>query len=83
MQPCPFKPGDWVIYKPTSRGRGQVIMTDLAELKPGERYRVARIDKKDYVVIEGFENSPGGGLYWTEFASAPAHPLNRSPHHTP
>jgi hypothetical protein len=42
-------------------------MTDLADLKPGEKYKVARIEQGSYVVVEGFENSSGGGLYWTEF----------------
>jgi hypothetical protein len=42
-------------------------MTDLAALKPGAKYRIVRIDKEVSVVVEGFEDSPGGGLYWTEF----------------
>ncbi|HKY30311.1 MAG TPA: hypothetical protein VJM12_20435 [Pyrinomonadaceae bacterium] len=67
MQACPFQPGDWVIYQPTTRGRGHVIMTDLAQLQPGKKYKVAGIENDEYVVIEGFENSPGGGLYWKEF----------------
>ncbi len=67
-QECPFKVGDTVIYRPSGRGRGLVVTTDLAALRPGERYKVARIEKGAYVVVEGFENSPGGGLYWTEFA---------------
>jgi len=68
---CPFRPGDRVIYKPTQRGKGQVVMTDLARLQPGGEYKVTRIDNGDYVVVEGFENSPGGGLYWQEVAPAP------------
>jgi hypothetical protein len=43
-------------------------MTDLAALKPEATYRVSRIEEGMYVVLEGFENSVGGGLYWTEFA---------------
>jgi hypothetical protein len=69
-EPCPFKVGDTVIYKPSFRGRALEVMTDLAELNPGEKYKVARIEKDYYVVVEGFENSPGVGLYWTEFAAA-------------
>jgi hypothetical protein len=42
-------------------------MTDLAELVPGQRYRIVAIDKGTYVTVEGFEKSPGGGLYWTAF----------------
>ena len=67
---CPFKVGDTVIYKPSFRGRALDVMTGLAGLKPGEKYKVARIEKGYYVVVEGFENNPGGGLYWTEFAAA-------------
>ena len=66
--PCPFKVGDTVIYKPSVRGQSLVVMTDLAELKPGEKYKVVIIVQGSYVVVEGFEDSSGGGLYWTEFA---------------
>ena len=68
-KPCPFNPGDTVVYKPSPRGRGLGVMTDLAVLKPGARYKVAQIQQDYYVVLEGFEDSPGGGLYWTEFAA--------------
>lgn len=44
-------------------------MTDLAKLEPGNKYKVARIDEDTYVVVEGFENSKSGGLYWTEFVA--------------
>jgi hypothetical protein len=65
---CPFKVGDTVVYRPSRHGRGHVIMTDLAALKPGNKYKIVRIVNEVAVVIEGFENSPGGGLYWTEFS---------------
>jgi hypothetical protein len=68
---CPFKAGDRVVYKPSIRGRGQVVMTDLAHLVPGSDYVVARVDQGQYVVLRGFEGSPAGGLHWTEFAAAP------------
>jgi len=42
-------------------------MTELAALKPGERYKIVRIESDAYVVLEGVENA--GGLYWTEFAA--------------
>jgi hypothetical protein len=44
-------------------------MTDLAALKPGNKYKIARIDNGVYVVVEGFENAAGRGLHWTEFAT--------------
>lgn len=66
---CPFKIGDTVVYRPTLKGRGAVIMTDLAALKPGNKYRIVRIDDGVSIVVEGFENAVGGGLYWTEFSA--------------
>lgn len=66
---CPFKPGDTVVYKPSVRGRGLTGMTDLAVLEPGAQYKVAQIQQDYYLVLEGFEDSPGGGLHWTEFAT--------------
>ena len=68
-QKCPFEVGDTVVYRPTNKGRGSVIMTDLAALKPGNKYKIARIDSGVYVVVEGFANAVGGGLYWTEFSA--------------
>jgi hypothetical protein len=67
MSNCPFKVGDSVIYRPTAIGRDKSVMTDLGNLTPGGRYKVARIDKGAYVVLEGYESSPAGGLYWSEF----------------
>jgi hypothetical protein len=46
-------------------------MTDLSALEPGRKYKIVHIEKGSYVVPEGFENSIGGGLYWTEFTSSP------------
>ena len=66
---CPFKVGDTVVYRPSIHGRGHVIMTDLATLKPGNKYKIVRIDEDVSVVVEGFENAVGGGLYWTEFSA--------------
>ena len=43
-------------------------MTAYADLKVGGKYRVARVDKRLYVVIEGFEQDAAGGIYWTEFS---------------
>jgi hypothetical protein len=67
---CPLKAGDRVVYRPTIRGRGQGVMTDLAQLVPEGEYVVALIREGKYVVVRGFEDSPGGGLFWTEFAPA-------------
>lgn len=65
---CPFKVGESVVYRPSERGRGAVIMTDLSALKPGNSYKIVRIDRGVCLVVEGFENAAGGGLYWAEFS---------------
>ena len=67
---CPFKVGDTVVYRPSNRGRGLGVMTDLAALQPGNKYKIVRIDEDVSVVVEGFENAVGGGLYWTEFSAS-------------
>lgn len=63
MSNCVFKQGDWVVYKPSSRGHG---LDDADRLEIGKTYRVERIEKANYVVVEGYRH-PGGGIYWTEF----------------
>lgn len=67
MKACPFHPGDKVIYKPSLRGRGLLVMTDLAKLVPGDTYTVAEVDDRDYLVLEGFENGLPRSLHWSEF----------------
>jgi hypothetical protein len=66
MNKCPFKAGDYVIYKPSQRGHD---LDDGVRLEIGRKYRVTRIEQDNYVVIEGYQH-PGGGLYWTEFEKA-------------
>jgi hypothetical protein len=66
---CPFKVGDILVYRPSRKGRGAIVMTDLAALKPGNKYKIVRVDNSVYVVVEGFENAVGGGLHWTEFSA--------------
>ena len=71
MTKCPFMVGEFVTYRPTQIGRDKLLHTDFADLQPGSRYKIARIEKEAYVVPEGYEESPEGGLYWTEFELAP------------
>jgi hypothetical protein len=66
---CPFKVGDTVVYQPSNKGRGSIVMTNLAALQRGNKYKIVRIDEGVSVVVEGFENAVGGGLYWTEFSA--------------
>lgn len=67
MSQNPFKVGDTVVYKPSKIGRDKSLMTDLGKLQPGQRYEVVGIEKGIYLVLRGFESSPGGGLHWSEF----------------
>jgi hypothetical protein len=65
--PCPFKPGDTVLYKPSLRGM-ELATPDMDDkLRFGKKCKVAAVVKERYVVVEGLEQSPGGGIYWTEF----------------
>jgi len=66
---CPFKAGDVVVYRPSNKGRGSIIMTDLSALKPGNKYKIARVEEDVYIVPEGFENAVPCSLYWTEFSA--------------
>lgn len=66
---CPFRVEQLVIYQPSRHGHGQIIMSDLSNLVPGNKYRIKSIVKETYLIVEGFENSPTGGLHWTEFAA--------------
>jgi hypothetical protein len=65
---CPFKVGDTVVYRPSNKGSGAIIMTDLAALKQGNKYKIASIEEDVYVVPEGFEKAVPCSLYWTEFS---------------
>jgi hypothetical protein len=49
-------------------------MTDWAALESDKQYRVARVVNGVRIVIEGFENSSGGGMFWTEFSASPSNP---------
>jgi len=55
-----------VTYRPSRRGHG---LDDADLLEIGKAYRIERIEKEDYVVVEGYRH-PGGGIYWTEFEKA-------------
>ena len=65
---CPFRPGELVTYSPSDRDRGYLVMTEYVNLKRGGTYRITRIDKDFYLVLEGFEKAACGGLFWTLFS---------------
>jgi hypothetical protein len=63
MKSCPYKPGDVVVYSPSERG---YALEDGDRLVIGKPYKIERIERESYIVIEGYRNA-GGGIYWTEF----------------
>jgi hypothetical protein len=58
-----------VVYRSSEKGRGAIIMTELAALVPGQKYKIVGIDGDAYICVEGFEKSAGGGLHWSEFSA--------------
>jgi hypothetical protein len=42
-------------------------MTNFTKLVPAQVYRVTSVAKLNYIVLEDFESSAGGGMYWSEF----------------
>ena len=65
---CPFQAHDTVRYTPSARGLGLDVMSPPgSHLVPGETYRVASIEREEYVVVEGYKH-PGGGIHWSEFS---------------
>lgn len=49
-------------------------MTSFSALIPGNAYEVVDIVQDVYILLRGFENAAGGGIYWTEFASVDERP---------
>jgi hypothetical protein len=66
---CPFNIGDCVVYTPSTRGRNLLVMSVFADLVPGQRYEIVKIENDAYVFVRGFEEVPEGGLHWTEFSA--------------
>jgi len=66
MKSCPYKLGDVVVYSPSARGHA---LDDGDRLVIGRAYKIERIEKESYIVVEGYRH-PGGGIYWTEFILA-------------
>jgi hypothetical protein len=65
---CPFRAAELVTYSPSDHDRGNLVMTEYVDLKRGGTYRITRIDKDFYLVLEGFEKTACGGLFWTLFS---------------
>jgi len=67
---CPFKKGETVTYRPSPKGWGlEANSFGSDRLVPGLSYRVAEIQKGNYLLVEGYTH-PAGGLYWTEFSKS-------------
>jgi hypothetical protein len=62
----PFSAGDEVIFISDDRIAALLAFSDLSDLKPSGRYIIAATNG-DGVVIRGFENSPGGWIYYNVF----------------
>ena len=66
MKSCPYRPGDFVVYSPSER---EYDIEDGDRLIIGKTYKIERIDRELYIVVEGYRH-PGGGLYWEQFTPA-------------
>jgi hypothetical protein len=66
---CHFKPGDAVVFAPTTRARGYLMHTRWEELTPGSVCKVSQVQMNQYVMLEGFEGEQPG-LYFTLFRAA-------------
>ena len=64
---CPFKAGDYVVYKPSDKGWSYEQMRE--RFVPGRTYLVAAIEEERRGVVEG--EDPAWAIYWTEFQAAP------------
>ncbi len=69
MKKNPFIVGENVVYCPSIRGRGLLVMTNLADLVPSQEYIIIQIENEEYLVLEGFENSIPNSVHWSEFNS--------------
>ena len=67
MNSNPFCIGDKVVYTPSLRGRGYLVMTDLSALELGCIYEIVELEDKDFLVLRGFEKCLPRSIHWTEF----------------
>ena len=69
---CPFKVGDIVIFTHQS---GKIDFPgEYGIPKVGQRVKITAIYREQssgavFIRWEGGENSPGGGIHWTEFSA--------------
>ena len=67
-EPCPFKVGDMVYYRPSVRGHEQSAM-QIPKGVPevGQAVTITKIIDGKYVIYEGYAHRTGG-IYWNEFS---------------
>lgn len=61
---CPYRVDEIVIYRPSAKGYSLEMGQRLI---PEKKYKIRRIEKDLYVVVDG-NSHPGGGLHWSEFS---------------
>jgi L-threonylcarbamoyladenylate synthase len=66
MESNPFNVGDRVVFHPSFKGWGY-SRYEVKTLRIGHEYTVAKVQRGAYLLMKGYENQAGGGLYWTEF----------------
>lgn len=59
----------WFSGGQIGRTIGQLVNRRYAVLEPGKSYKIAHIVDQKYIVLEGFEDEPGGGINWEEVFS--------------
>lgn len=69
---CPFNIGDVVVFTPQSpQARAYApMLVDGTTMEEGKSYKIMQIVNDFHLVLEGFEDSPGGGYPYTEFSAS-------------
>ena len=63
---CPFSVGQTVIYRPSDHAYGWTAPESMP--MPGTPVTIAAVKQGGYIVIEGWEDHPGGGMFWANFS---------------
>ena len=69
-EPCPFKVGDTVYYRPSPRRYHPTMRMPADPPAPGEAVRIKMIIDGKYVLYEGCKHA-SGAIYWNEFSPIP------------
>lgn len=63
---CPFSVGQTVYYRPGPRAYGWTVPESMPP--PGTAVKITGIVNQAYILIEGYEDHPGGGMHWQCFS---------------